>query len=83
LSSRLISKKLKIKIYKTVILPLVLYGSETFFLTLREKPTPRVSENTVLRIFGPETEKDGSRRKVHNDELHSLYSSLNIVKVIK
>jgi hypothetical protein len=43
----------------------------------------RISENTVLRIFGPKREKDGSWRKLHNDELHSLYSSPNIVRVIK
>jgi hypothetical protein len=43
----------------------------------------RVSENRVLRIFGPEREEDGSWRKLHNDELHSLYSSPNIVRVIK
>jgi hypothetical protein len=43
----------------------------------------RVSENRVLRIFGPKREEDGSWRKLHNDELHSLYSSLNIVRVIK
>jgi hypothetical protein len=43
----------------------------------------RVFENRVLRIFGPKREEDGSWRKLHNDELHSLYSSLNIVRVIK
>jgi hypothetical protein len=42
-----------------------------------------VFENRVLRIFGPKSEEDGSFRKLHNDELHSLYSSPNIVKVIK
>jgi hypothetical protein len=51
---------------------------------LREEQRLRVSENRVLRrIFGPEREKDRSWRTLHNDELHSLYSSLNIVKVIK
>jgi hypothetical protein len=75
-SSRLISKYLKIKIYKTVILPVVLYGCETWSLARAEH---RVSENRVLRrIFGPKREEDGSWRKLHNDELHSLYSSLNI-----
>jgi hypothetical protein len=43
----------------------------------------KVLENTVLRIFGPKREEDGSWRKLHNDELHSLYSSPNIVRVIK
>jgi hypothetical protein len=84
LSSRLISKNLKIKIYKTVIFPVVLYGCETRSLTLREEHRLRVFENRVLRrIFGPKREEDRSRRKLHNDELHSLYSSPNIVRVIK
>jgi hypothetical protein len=83
LSSRLISKNLKIKIYRTVILPVVLYGCETWSITLREEHRQKVFENRVLRIFGPKREEDGSRRKLHNDELHSLYSSPNIVRVIK
>jgi hypothetical protein len=84
LSSRIISKSLKIKIYKTVILPVVLYRSETWSLTLREEHRLRVFENRVLRrIFGPKREADGSWRKLHNDELHNLYSSINIVRVIK
>jgi hypothetical protein len=79
LSSRLISKNLKIKIYKTVILLVVLYGCETWSLTLREEHRLRVFENRVLRrIFGPKREEDVSWRKVHNDELHDLYSSPNI-----
>jgi len=54
LSSRLLSKSLKIKIYRTVILPVVLYGCETWSLTLREERKLRVFENNVLRrIFGP------------------------------
>jgi hypothetical protein len=83
LSSRLISKNLKIKIYKTVILPVVLYGCETWSLTLRKEHRLRVSENRELRIFGPKREEDGPCRKLHNDELHNLYSSPNIVRVIK
>jgi hypothetical protein len=83
LSTRLITKKSKIKIYKTVNLPVVLHGYETWSLTLREEQRLRVSENRVLRIFGPKREEDGSWRKLHNDELHSLYSSPNIVRVIK
>jgi hypothetical protein len=80
----LISKNLKIKIYKTVILPIVLYGCETWSLTLGEEQRLRVFENRVLRkIFGPKREEDGSWRKLHNDELHNLYSSPNIVRVIK
>jgi hypothetical protein len=50
---------------------------------LREEHRPRVFEARVLRKFGPKMEEDGSWRKLHNDELHSLYSSPNVVKVIK
>jgi hypothetical protein len=83
LSSRLISINLKIKVYKRVILPVVLYGCETWSLTLREEHRLRVFENRELRrIFGPKREEDGSWRKLHN-ELRSLYSSSNIVRVIK
>jgi hypothetical protein len=65
LSSHLISKNLKIKIYKTVILPLVLYGREAWFLTLREKHRLGVSENRVLRrIFGPKRDEVGSWRRI-------------------
>jgi hypothetical protein len=84
LSSPLIAKNLKIKIYKTVILPVVLYGCEIWSFTLREEHRLRVFQNRVLRrIFGPKREEDGSWRKLHNDKLHSLYSSPNIVRVIK
>jgi hypothetical protein len=77
-------KKLKIKIYKTVILSVVLYGCETWSLALREAHRMRVFENRVLRnVFGPKREEDGSWRKLHNDEVHSLYSSMKIVRVIK
>jgi hypothetical protein len=48
-----------------------------------EEHRMRVFKNRVLRIFGPKREEDRSWRKLHNDELHSLYSSLNIVRVIK
>jgi hypothetical protein len=77
-------KNVKFKMYKTVTLPVVLYGCETWSPTFREEHRLRVFENRVLRrIFGPKREEDGSWRKVHNDELHSLYSSPNIVRVIK
>jgi hypothetical protein len=56
---------------RTVILPVVLYGCETWSLTLREEHRLRVFENRVLRIFGPKREGDGLWRKLHNDELHS------------
>jgi hypothetical protein len=69
-------KNPRIKIYKTAILPVVLYGCEIWSLTLREKHRLRVFENRVLRrIFGPKREEDGSWRKLHNDEIQSLYSS--------
>jgi hypothetical protein len=79
-----IIKKLNIKIYKAVILSVVLQSCETWSLTLREDHRLRVTENKVLRkIFGPKWKEDGSWRKLHNDELHSLYSSPNIVRMIK
>jgi hypothetical protein len=65
---RLILKNLKIKIYKTVIFPVVLYGCETWSLTLKEGHRLRVFENRVLRrIFGPKREENESWRKLHND----------------
>ena len=78
-SSSLLSKNLKIKIYRTIILPVVLYGCETWSLKLRG------FENRVLRkIIGPEWEEvTGEWRKQHNDELNDLYSLPNIVRVIK
>ena len=63
LSSSLLSRNLKIKVYRTIILPVVLYGCETWSLTLREKHRLRVFENRVLRrIFGPK--RDGGNRRV-------------------
>ncbi|KAJ4434403.1 hypothetical protein ANN_22964, partial [Periplaneta americana] len=85
LSSSLLSKNLKVRIYKTVILPVVLYGCETWTLTLREEHRFRVFENKVLRkIFG--TKRDdvtGEWRKLHNTELHALYSSPDVIRNIK
>jgi hypothetical protein len=80
-----ISKNGKIKIYRTIILPAVLYGCETWSLTLREERKLRVFENMVLRrIFGPRREEvTGEWRRMHNEELNDLYSSSNIVRVIK
>jgi len=85
LSSRLLSKNLKIKIYRSVILPVVLYGCETWSLTLREERRLRVFEIKVLRrIFGPRgDEVTGDWRRLHNEELNNLYCSPNIVRVIK
>jgi hypothetical protein len=64
----------KIKIYRTIILPVVLYGCETLSLMLMEEHRLRVFENRVLRrIFGPKRdEMTGDWRKLHNEELHSL-----------
>jgi len=85
LSSRLLSKNLKIKIYRTIILPVVFYGCETWSLTLREERKLRVFENMVLRrIFGPRRDEViGELRRLHSEELNDLYSSPNIVRVIK
>jgi hypothetical protein len=85
LSSRLLSRNVKVKIYKTIILPVVLYGCETGSLTLREEHRLRVFENRVLRrIFGPKRDEvTGEWRKLHNEELHILYSSQNIIRQIK
>jgi hypothetical protein len=85
LSSRLLSKNSKIRIYKTIILPVVLYGCETWSLTLREEHRLRVFENRVLRgIFGPKRDEVmGEWRKLHNKELHDLYSSPCIIRIIK
>ena len=84
-SSRLLSKNLKIKIYTTIILSVVLYGCETWSLTLREERKLWIFENMVLRrIFGPRRDEvTGEWRRLHNEELNDLYSSLNIVRVIK
>ena len=84
MSSSLLSKNLKIKIYRIIILS-VLYGCETWSLTLKEERGLRVFENRVLRrIFGPKRDEvTGERRKLHNEELNDLYSSPNIVWVIK
>ena len=85
LSSRLLSKNLKIKIYRTIILPVVLYGCETWSLTLREIRKLRVFENMALRrIYGSRRDEvTGEWRRLHNEELNDLYSSPNIVRVIK
>ena len=85
LSSRLLFKNLKIKIYKTIILSLVLYGCETWSLTLREERKLRLLENMMLRrIFGPRRDEvTGEFRRLHNEELNDLYCSPNIVRMIK
>jgi hypothetical protein len=85
MSSRLLSKNLKIRICKTIILPVVLYRCETWSLTLREEHRLRVFENRVLRkILGPKRDEvTGEWRKLHNEELRDLYSSPGIIRIIK
>jgi len=85
LSSSLLSKNLNIKIYSTIILPIVLYGCEIWSLTWREERRLRMFESRVLRrIFGPKRDEvTGEWRKLHNEELNDLYSSPNIFRVIK
>jgi hypothetical protein len=84
LSSSLLSKNIKIKIYRTIILPVILYGWETLLLTLREKLRQKVLKNRVLRrIFGHKRDEvTGKWRRLHNQELYALYSSI-IIQVIK
>jgi len=81
----LLSKNLKIQIYRTIILPVVLYGCEAWSLTLRKERKLRVFENIVLRrIFGPRRDEvTGDWRRLHNVELNDLFSSPNILRVIK
>jgi hypothetical protein len=64
--------------------PVVLYGCETWSLTVREEHKLRVFENRVLRIFGPKRDGvTGGWRKLYNEELHNLYSSPSIIRIIK
>jgi hypothetical protein len=87
LFSRLLSKNVKIRINKTIILPVVLYGCKTWSLTLREDYRLRVFENRVLRkIYGPKRDEViWGWRKLHNGEFHNLYCSSSIItsKMIK
>jgi hypothetical protein len=83
-SHSLLSRNVKVKIYKTIILPVVLYGCETWSLTLREENRLRVFENRVRRrIFGPKRDEvTEEQRKLHNEELHILCSYPNIITQI-
>ena len=87
LSLSLLSKTLKIKIlvYRTIILSVVLYGCETWSLTLRKECRLRVFENRVLRrVFGLKRDEVTEEwRKLHKEELRDLYSLPNIVRVVK
>jgi hypothetical protein len=80
-----LSKNVEIIIYMTIILPVVLYGCETWSLTLRETHRLRVFEDRVLkRIFGPKRDEvTGRWRKLHNQELCDFYSSPSIIRMIK
>ena len=84
-SSSVLSKNIKIKIYRTIILSVVLYGRETWSFTLRQEHRLRVFENGVLRgIFGPKMDASkGEWRKECIEELNDLYCSHNIIRVIK
>jgi hypothetical protein len=84
-SSRLLSVNVEVRIYEIVIFPVVLYGCETCFLTVREEHKLRVIENRVLRkIFGPKRDRGtGGWRKLHNEELLNWYSSPSIIRIIK
>jgi hypothetical protein len=85
LSSHLLSKNLKMRIYKPIILPVILYGCEAWSLTLRDEHMLRVFENKVLRrLFGPKRDEvTGRWRKLHNKELRELYSSPSIIRIMK
>ena len=85
MSSRLLSENLKIKIYRTIIFPVVLYGCEIWSLALWEERKLRVFENMMLRrIFQPRSDEvTWEWRRLHNEELIDLYCSPNIVRVIK
>ena len=84
-SFSLISKNIKIRIYRTIVLTVVLNGCETWSLTLREELRLKVFENRVLRrIFGPKRDEvTGEWRKLHNEELNDLCFSPNIIRVFK
>jgi hypothetical protein len=78
-------ENVKIKIYETIVLPVVLYGCETWSLILREEHKLWAFENRVLRrIFGQKRDEvTGAWRKLHNEELHDLYSLPSIIRIFQ
>jgi hypothetical protein len=85
MSSRLLSKNIKTRIYRTITSPVVLYGCETWSLTIRQEHGLKVFEKRVLRrIFGPKRDEvTEGWRNLHNEELHNLYSSPSIITMIR
>ena len=85
LSSSLLPKNVKIKIYRTMIMPVVLYCCESWSLILRDECRLRVLENRVLmRIFWPERDEvTGEWKRLHNEKLYTVYSLPNIIRVFK
>jgi hypothetical protein len=85
LSYRLLSKNIKIRICKIIILPVILYRCETWSLTLREEHRLKVFENRLLRrMFGQKrNEATGEGRKLHEEELRGLYSLPSIIRIMK
>jgi hypothetical protein len=85
LSSSLVSKNVKIRKYRIIILPVVLYGCETWSLILREECRLRIFEERMLRrIFGPKMDEvTGDWRRLHNKELYALNPSPNIFRVLR
>jgi hypothetical protein len=84
-SSRLLFRNIRVKIYKTIILPVVLYGCETWYFTVREEHRLKVFENRVLRtIFRHKSDEvTGEWRKLHSEELHNFYSPPDIIRQVK
>jgi len=81
----LLSKNIKFKVHRTIVLPVVLYGCETWSLTLREERRLRVFEKRVLRRrLGPKRDEVTEEwRRLHNEELYDLYFSPIVIRVIK
>jgi hypothetical protein len=83
-SSHFLSKNFNIKIYKTIMLPVVPYGCETWSLALKEEHRLREFDNRMLRrIFGPKKEEAVKGRRMHYEELRNVYSLPNIIRVMK